>query len=61
MSKIPGTQANKEAKMEQGSGSGMGQQGYGQGNRTCSVFLPVYTFIPSWSPLSAQSVILHRL
>ena len=31
MSKIPGTQANKEAKMEQGTGGGMGQQGYGQG------------------------------
>ena len=30
MSKIPGTQANKEAKMEQGTGGGMGQQGYGQ-------------------------------
>ena len=24
MSKIPGTQANKEAKMEQGTGTGMG-------------------------------------
>lgn len=30
MSKLPGTQANKEAKMEQGTGGGMGQQGYGQ-------------------------------
>ena len=30
MSKIPGTQANKEAKMEQGTGGGMGQQSYGQ-------------------------------
>ena len=30
MSKIPGTEANKEKKMEQGTGGGMGQQGYGQ-------------------------------
>ena len=33
MSKIPGTEANKEKKMEQGTGGGMGQQGHGQGNR----------------------------
>ena len=41
MSKIPGTQANKEAKMEQGTG-GMGQQSYGQGNRTCVVAVSCY-------------------
>ena len=30
MSKIPGTEANKEKKMEQGTGGGMGQQGHSQ-------------------------------
>ena len=31
MSKIPGTEANKEKKMEQGTGGGMGEQGTGGG------------------------------
>ena len=46
MSKIPGTEANKEKKMEQGTGGGMGQQGYGQGNR---VYLVAVSSAFAWS------------
>ena len=53
MSKIPGTEANKEKKMEQGTGGGYGQEGTGQGNKTrmmavASVFrclLPVCSYV----------------
>lgn len=54
MSKIPGTEANKEAKMERGTGGGYGQEGYGQGNKAhlmmavTSAFrclLPVFLYI----------------